>query len=481
VSDAGMETPSVHRQLEERLATAALGGSEAARQKLKAAGRLLVRERLALLLDGEPDFEDGLLTRSEEGLAGDAVVTVIGRVDGRPVAVIANDFSVKAGTWGRRTFEKITRLQERAADLGIPLVYLVDAAGARIDEQFDSYAGRHAWGQIFTNLVKISGRVPQVCALFGPSPAGSAYVPGLCDVVIMVRGHATAYIGSPRLAEMVIGEHVTPEEMGGAEMHCRQSGLGDVLVEDDAEAIAAVRLWLSYLPSSWREQPPATNAVAPAPPVRPLEDIVPPREDVPFDITELIEAIVDEGTFFPYKELFAPELACGFARLGGHSVGVLANQSLHKAGVLFSDSSDKAARFIWLCNAFQVPLLFLADNAGYMIGTEVERTGIIRHGAKMLFAVCQASVPRISVIVRAARPTRTQLSRCRPPRWRSWGRRRLSTPSTTTGSWRSRTRPSAPPGSRNSAPPTTATSICSRSRRRTPSKRSSPSAGCATT
>lgn len=393
---------SVHRELDERLATAALGGSEAARQKLEAAGRLLVRERLALLLDDEPEFEDGLLTRSEEGLAGDAVVTVVGKVDGRPVAVIANDFSVKAGTWGRRTFEKITRLQERADDLGIPLVYLVDAAGARIDEQFDSYAGRHAWGQIFTNLVKVSGRVPQVCALFGPSPAGSAYVPGLCDVVIMVRGHATAYIGSPRLAEMVIGEHVTLEEMGGAEMHCRQSGLGDVLVEDDAEAIAAVRLWLSYLPSSWREQPPVTNAVAPAPPVRPLEDIVPAREDVPFDVTELIEAIVDEATFFPYKELFAPELACGFARLGGHPVGVLANQSLHKAGVLFADSSDKAARFIWICNAFNVPLLFLADNAGYMIGTEVERTGIIRHGAKMLFAVCQASVPRISVIVRKA-------------------------------------------------------------------------------
>ena len=393
---------SVHRELEERLATAALGGSEAARDKQKAAGRLLVRERLELLLDGPPDFEDGLLARSEENLAGDAVVTVIGQVDGRPVAVIANDFTVKAGTWGRRTFEKITRLQERAADLGIPLVYLVDAAGARIDEQFDSYAGRHAWGNIFTNLVKFSGKVPQVCALFGPSPAGSAYVPGLCDVVIMVRGAATAYIGSPRLAEMVTGERVTLEEMGGAEMHCRTSGLGDVLVEDDAEAIAAVRLWLSYLPPSWRDTPPVTDTVAPAPPVRPLEDIVPTREDVPFDITELIEAIVDEASFFPYKDLFAPEIVCGFARLGGQPIGLLANQSMHKAGVLFVDSSDKAARFIWICNAFNVPLLFLADNAGYMIGTEVERAGIIRHGAKMLFAVCQASVPRVSVIVRKA-------------------------------------------------------------------------------
>ncbi|MGH8975273.1 MAG: acyl-CoA carboxylase subunit beta, partial [Acidimicrobiia bacterium] len=375
---------------------------EEARAKQSAAGRLLVRQRLALLLDGEPDFEDGLLARSEEGLAGDAVVTCFGRVDGRPVAVIANDFTVKAGTWGRRTFEKITHTQERADALGIPVVYLVDAAGARIDEQFDSYAGRHAWGNIFYNLVRFSGRVPQVCALFGPSPAGSAYVPGLCDFVVMVRGHATAYVGSPRLAEMVTGERVSMEEMGGAEMHCRHSGLGDMLVDDDGEAVAALRDWLSYLPSSWEELPPATAACPPAAPARPLEDIVPTREEVPFDITELIDALVDEGTFFPYKELYAPELVCGLARLGGRSVGVLANQSLHKAGVLFTDSSDKAARFIWICNAFNVPLLFLADNAGYMIGAEVERGGIIRHGAKMLFAVCQAQVPRIAVIVRKA-------------------------------------------------------------------------------
>lgn len=392
----------VHAELENRLEAARLGGSEEARAKQSAAGRLLVRQRLALLLDGEPDFEDGLLARSEEGLAGDAVVTCFGRVDGRPVAVIANDFTVKAGTWGRRTFEKITHTQERADALGIPVVYLVDAAGARIDEQFDSYAGRHAWGNIFYNLVRFSGRVPQVCALFGPSPAGSAYVPGLCDFVVMVRGHATAYVGSPRLAEMVTGERVSMEEMGGAEMHCRHSGLGDMLVDDDGEAVAALRDWLSYLPSSWEELPPATAACPPAAPARPLEDIVPTREEVPFDITELIDALVDEGTFFPYKELYAPELVCGLARLGGRSVGVLANQSLHKAGVLFTDSSDKAARFIWICNAFNVPLLFLADNAGYMIGAEVERGGIIRHGAKMLFAVCQAQVPRIAVIVRKA-------------------------------------------------------------------------------
>ena len=388
-------------ELGERTATARLGGSETARSKVVARGQLLVRDRLRLLLDEDPELEDGLLARAGDGVPGDAVVTVVGKVDGRTTCVIANDFTVKAGTWGRRTFEKITRMQELADQIEAPLVYLVDAAGARIDEQFDSYAGRHAWGNIFFNQIAYSGRVPQVCALFGPSPAGSAYVPALCDVTIMVRGHATAYLGSPRLAEMVTGEQVSLEEMGGAEMHCRVSGVGDVLVESDEEAIAAVRLWLSYMPRSWEHDPPSTKGWPPGE-HRPIDDIVPARENVPFDMQELIDALVDEGTFFPYKDLFAQELITGFARLGGRSVGIVANQTMHRAGVLFSDSSDKAARFIWICNAYNVPLLFLSDISGYMIGSAVEREGIIRHGAKMLYAVCESTVPRIDVLVRKA-------------------------------------------------------------------------------
>ncbi len=388
-------------ELAQRAATARLGGSEGSRRKVVARGQLLVRDRLRLLLDAEAEIEDGLLARASDGLPGDAVVTVVGKVDGRTTCIIANDFTVKAGTWGRRTFEKITRMQELADQVGAPLVYLVDAAGARIDEQFDSYAGRHAWGNIFFNQIAYSGRIPQVCALFGPSPAGSAYVPALCDLTIMVRGHATAYLGSPRLAEMVTGEQVSLEEMGGAEMHCRVSGVGDVLVESDEEAIAAVRLWLSYLPRSWEHRPPSTEGCAPGE-HRPIDDIVPAREDVPFDMQELIDALVDEGTFFAYKDLFAQELITGFARLGGQSVGIVANQTMHRAGVLFSDSSDKAARFIWICNAYNVPLLFLSDISGYMIGSAVEREGIIRHGAKMLYAVCESTVPRIDVLVRKA-------------------------------------------------------------------------------
>ena len=391
----------VHRELSHRLVRARLGGSEKNRQKVIESGKMLVRQRLELLFDAGWSFEDGLLARYDEGLPGDAVVTCVGKVDGRDVAVIANDFTVKAGTWGKRTFEKITRIQEIADESGIPLVYLFDSAGARIDEQFESYAGRRAWGNIFYNQVQISGRVPQVCALFGPSPAGSAYVPALCDVTIMVRGHATAYLGSPRLAEMVTGEKVTLEEMGGAEMHCRTSGLGDWLVEDDEEAIAAIRVWLSFLPSNWSEKPPVAPPAGPSS-TRTVQQVVPERESEVYDVHELIDALVDGDTFLPYKDLFAPELVTGFARLDGHSVGLIANQPIHRGGVLFPDSSDKAARFIWICNAFNIPLIFLVDIAGYMIGSEVERQGIIRHGAKMLFAVAESRVPRIAVLIRKA-------------------------------------------------------------------------------
>ena len=395
------ERASVHEVLKEKVAAARLGGSESSRAKISESGKLLVRERLSLLFDDEDYLEDGLLARFEDGLPGDAVVIAFGRVDGRRVCVIANDYSVKAGTWGKRTFEKITRAQLTAEAAGIPIVYLFDSAGARIDEQFENFAGRQAWGNIFYNQVQISGRVPQVCALFGPSPAGSAYVPALCDMTVMVRGHATAYLGSPRLAEMVTGEKVTLEEMGGAEMHCTVSGLGDFLAEDDEEAIAAIRVWLSFLPSRWDHPTPIAAAAEPRP-GRSLEEIVPLRESEVFDMEEFVDSLVDEGSFLPYKHLFAREMLTGFARINGRPIGIVGNQPNHMGGSIFPDSSDKAARFIWICNAFNVPIVFLADIAGYMIGSEVERQGIIRHGAKMIFAVSECRVPRITVLVRKA-------------------------------------------------------------------------------
>jgi acetyl-CoA carboxylase carboxyltransferase component len=388
------------RSLEDRRVAALKGGAPKYHEKLVEQHKLFVRDRLRLLLD-EESFEDGLLVRHLDELPGDAVVTMIGRIAGRQVGIIANDMTVKAGTWGRKTFVKWTRMQELAGEMRIPLIYLIDSAGARIDEQFESYTGRHAWGNIFYNQIQLSGIIPQLCIMFGPSPAGSAYVPALCDTTIMVDKNVSAYIGSPRMAEMVIGEKVSMEEMGGARMHCTLSGLGDVLANDEQEAIAIARRYLAFFPDDWMQQP---SCVDPRPPRvgRAIRDIVPEEQNIPFDMLELIDSLVDEGTFLELKKLFAPELIVGLARLGGRAVGIVANQSKVKGGVLFPDSSDKAARFIWLCNAFNIPLLFLQDISGFMIGSRVERQGIIRHGAKMLFAVAEASVPRISVMVRKA-------------------------------------------------------------------------------
>jgi acetyl-CoA carboxylase carboxyltransferase component len=382
----------------------ALEGNRAkGREKLEREHKLFVRDRLALLLDDDSLAEDALLANALAGdLPADGVVTGVGRIAGRPVCVMANDPTVKAGSWGARTVEKIVRLTETALRHEMPVVYLVDSAGARITDQVELFPGRRGAGRIFANEVRLSGRVPQVCCLFGPSAAGGAYIPAFCDVVFMVEGNASMYLGSPRMAEEVIGEHISLEEMGGARMHATVSGCGDNLVADDAEAIAAAKRYLSYLPVNWRGAPPAVDAVAAAAAAKPIGAVVPEQERRAYDMHQVIDALVDDASFFELKPLFARELVTGFARLGGETVGIVANNPQHLGGVLFVDSADKAARFIWNCDAFNVPLLFLADVPGFMIGSAVERQGIIRHGAKMITAVTEATVPKISVIVRKA-------------------------------------------------------------------------------
>jgi methylmalonyl-CoA decarboxylase subunit alpha len=381
------------------------GGAPKYHQANAAAGKLFCRERIALLCDdaGKDFVEDGLFANAgAPELPADGVVTGVGRVHGRPVAIMANDSTVKAGSWGARTVEKIVRIQETAGRLRIPLFYLVDSAGARITDQIDMFPGRRHAGRIFNNQVKLSGAVPQICLLFGPSAAGGAYIPAFCDVVFMVEKNASMYLGSPRMAEMVIGEKVTLEEMGGARMHCEVSGCGDLLAKDEQACIAAARDYLGYLPQRASEQPASAAARPPRADARRIDDVLPANQNQAFDIASVIDAIVDEGSFFEIKKLFARELVTGFARLDGRVIGVVANQPKWKGGVLFVDSADKAARFIWLCDAFSIPLLFLADVPGFMIGKAVERQGIIRHGAKMLSAMADASVPRICVVLRKA-------------------------------------------------------------------------------
>jgi acetyl-CoA carboxylase carboxyltransferase component len=379
------------------------GGAARYHAKNAEAGKLFVRARLELLLDPASFVEDGALASSvDPALPADGVVTGLGRIDGRPVAVMANDSTVKAGSWGRRTVEKILRIQETAQRLRVPLVYLVDSAGARITDQTEMFPGRRGAGRIFYNQVALSGLVPQVCLLFGPSAAGGAYVPAFCDVVVMVENNASMYLGSPRMAEVVIGEKVGLEEMGGARMHGSVSGCADVVVATEHEAIAFARRYLSYFPTACDASPPDSK---PAPPRISGTDIaarIPAESRRPFDMRQVVDALVDGGSWLELKELFAGEILTGLARIGGHPVGIVANQSKVRGGVLFVDSADKAARFIWLCDAFQLPLVFLADVPGFMIGTKVEREGIIRAGAKMIAAVSEATVPKISVVVRKA-------------------------------------------------------------------------------
>lgn len=403
LKDEKRTTSSKSEELEKKYERIKSGGAPKYHEKLKEDRKLFARDRLSLLLDDGFQVEDAAFANcSDETLPADGVVTGIGQVEGKTVCFMANDSTVKAGSWGWRTVEKIIRIQETAEKLRVPLIYLVDSAGARITDQIDMFPGRRGAGKIFHNQVRLSGFIPQICLLFGPSAAGGAYIPAFCDLVVMHDGNASMYLGSPRMAEMVIGEKVTLEEMGGAKMHCSVSGCGDVLVQTEEEAIELCKKYLSFMPSNCDQKVPLVATRDSAEFEKSLEAVIPEKENIPFDMYQVIDRIIDEGSFFEMKKLFASELITGFARIGGRAVGVIANQPRVKGGVLFVDSADKGARFMWLCDAFNIPLLFLADVPGFMIGTKVERDGIIRAGAKMISAMSSADVPKISVIVRKA-------------------------------------------------------------------------------
>jgi acetyl-CoA carboxylase carboxyltransferase component len=380
----------------------ARGGAEKYHEANARKGKLFARERVRLLVDDGSFVEDGVFANVVAGdLPADGVITGAAAVDGRPVCLMANDSTVKAGSWGARTVEKIIRIIETAYRTQVPMIYLVDSAGARITDQIDLFPGRRGAGRIFWNQVRASGSIPQVCALFGPSAAGGAYIPAFCDVVAMVDGNASMYLGSDRMVEMVTGEKTTLEEMGGARVHCAESGVGHFLVQTELEALDVVRRYLSYLPSSWQGTPPVQPA-RPAPANIDLAKLVPANDRQAFDMRRYLEGILDEDSFFEIHPLWAREVVVGFGRLAGQVIGVVGNNSMFKGGVLFVDSADKATRFIQLCDAFNVPLLFLADVPGFMVGSAVEKQGIIRSGAKMIAAVAEATVPKVCVVVRKA-------------------------------------------------------------------------------
>lgn len=391
------------KKLEATLERVRKGGAPKYHEKNAQDGKLFARDRIAKLLDADSFVEDAALANNlAHDLPADGVITGTGLLDGRTVAVMANDSTIKAGSWGARTVEKILRIQETAKALQCPLFYLVDSAGARITDQIEMFPGRRGAGRIFFNQVQMSGQIPQICVLFGPSAAGGAYIPAFCDVVIMVEKNASMYLGSPRMAEMVIGEKVTLEEMGGAKMHCSVSGCGDFLAKSEEEAIEIARNYVRCMPQNCQQKTASAAPVAPKLSGQTFEQIIPADENKAFDMMKVIDELIDEGSWVEVKKLFAREMLTGFARIEGKVVGIVANQPKWLGGVLFVDSADKAARFIWLCDAFNIPLLYLADVPGFMIGTKVERQGIIRAGAKMIAAVSEATVPKISVVVRKA-------------------------------------------------------------------------------
>lgn len=393
---------SIENNWQEERKKILLGGEPKYHEKNKATGKYFARDRIQKLIDPGSWIEEGLFANCEAGdLPADGVVTGFAKVNGVSVGILANDSTVKAGSWGVHTVEKMIRLQEQAGKLGIPIYYLIDSAGARITDQVLMFPGRRGAGKIFNMQCRLSGHVPQICVLFGPSAAGGAYVPAFCDVVIMVEGNASMYLGSPRMAESVIGEKVSLEEMGGARMHCSTSGVGDVLAANEDEALLLAKKYLSYFPSNYSQKTAEHKTSAPKQELI-LDKILPANPAQAYDMYAVIDSLVDSDSFFEMKKLFAKEIITGFARINGKAVGIIANQPKTKGGVIFVDSADKAARFIFLCDAFSIPLLFLADVPGFMIGSQVEKAGIIRHGAKMVYAMSEATVPKICVVVRKA-------------------------------------------------------------------------------
>ena len=405
-TDTTMRTPL--EELDHRSELALQAGSERSVQRQKDRGKLLARERIDLLLDPGSFVElDRFARHRAHGFGleddrpyGDGVVTGHGTVDGRRVFVFSQDFTVFGGSLGEVFAEKIVKVMRLALQSGCPIIGLNDSGGARIQEGVVSLAG---YCDIFFENVQASGVIPQASLILGPCAGGAVYSPALTDAVFMVEGTSHMFVTGPDVVKTVTGEEVTMEALGGAGAHAERSGVAHVVAPDEAGAIQDVRTWLSYLPSSNREQPPVFACDDPIDrDCLSLDTLVPENPNKPYDMHAVIGEVFDQGSFFEIHDRWAKNIVVGFARLGGRSVGVVANQPTHLAGVLDIDSSTKAARFIRQCDAFGVPVVTFVDVPGFLPGTDQEWGGIIRHGAKLLYAYCEATVPKLTVITRKA-------------------------------------------------------------------------------
>ena len=397
-------------ELESRRSQARKMGGEARLSRQKERGKLDARARLDLLLDPKTFREIGLLAthlgKLDSPTPADGVVCGTGFIESRPVCVASYDFTVLGGSIGPVGERKVARLRELALRERIPMIWLVDSAGARLSADPEEAAWITSFadtGYLFREQVVMSGVVPLVAAMVGPGAAGTAYIPGLADFVPMVRGTSSLAIGGPYLVKSIVGEDVTEEALGGSKVHTEVSGVADLETANDAECLAAVRDYLSYFPSRAGEKPPRRTSSDPADRrEEALLDIVPHNPRQAYDVHKVIAAIVDGGQLFEIKPRWARNIVTGLARIDGWPVGIVANNPMQAGGVLDVNAADKAARFVNLCDAFEIPLVFLQDVPGFMVGSKVEQQGIIRHGAKMLYAVASATVPKLTVVMRKA-------------------------------------------------------------------------------
>ena len=407
-SEGGVILKEILEELERRRAEARAGGGERRVAAQHAKGKLTARERLDLLLD-EGSFEEFDMFvehratdfgMADQKIPGDGVVTGWGTINGRTVFVFSKDFTVFGGSLSNAHAQKIIKVQTQALKMGAPIIGLFDAGGARIQEGVESLAG---YADIFLQNTLASGVIPQISVIMGPCAGGDVYSPAITDFIFMVRDTSYMYVTGPDVVKTVTHEEVSHEDLGGARIHAQKSGVADGAFDNDLEALTQVRRLVDFLPLSNREKPPVRESFDEPDREEPsLDTLIPSNPNKPYDMHELISKIVDEADFFEISEGFAKNIICGFARMDGRTVGIVANQPQVLAGVLDIDASRKAARFVRFCDAFEIPLITLVDVPGFMPGTRQEQGGLIRHGAKLLFAYAEATVPKVTLITRKA-------------------------------------------------------------------------------
>lgn len=394
-------------RLREEIEEILSGGPDRGFEKIEELGKLFVRERMELVFD-EIDYEDGTFAgyHNDDWTPADGLITGVGKIDGREVFFTANDYTVKAGSLGNQGIEKEIRLSERAASARAPIVRLIDSTGARLTpgerDETESHADRYTGGKSFFNQCIHSGQIPQIGILYGPNIAGSAYTPVFCDFLVMVEETSGMAIASPRIVEEMTGERVNMQELGGPDVHSEHSGSADLVVPDEKTAAKKARELLSYLPQEYSAELPTQPSKSPALNPASLDAVIPDDPNEAYDVDQVISRIVDAESWLELKPRFAPEIVTGLARMNGRPVGIVANQPDHVSGAIFPDAAEKAAGFIWKCDAFGIPLVYLCDTPGFMIGSKVEKDGVLQKGRKFIYATSNAQVPKICVITRKA-------------------------------------------------------------------------------